>query len=96
MNVRNKKMFTLTGGKYWVKKINGKIHHFGTDDDQAVKKYLREKPYLEAGIPVPDDGADKVAPPGEETANNRSAPHHGQGDCPETLKPMDLQAEAAA
>ncbi len=54
-------MFTLKGGKYWVKKINGKIHHFGTDDDQAVKKYLREKPYLEAGIPVPGDGADKVA-----------------------------------
>ncbi len=41
----------------WTKKIRGKHHHFGTNRDAAVKKYLEQKEDLEAGrTPRPPDG----------------------------------------
>ena len=46
---------TLKQGKYWAKKIRGKVHYFGTDYDTAIKEYLRQKPYLESGVSPPLD-----------------------------------------
>lgn len=41
----------------WAKKIKGRLHYFGpwSDPDAAVKKYLKEKTYLEAGMKPPSD-----------------------------------------
>jgi len=50
-----KRELTLKQGKYWAKKIRGKVHYFGTDYDDAILEYLRQKPYLESGVAPPLD-----------------------------------------
>jgi integrase len=46
----------------WVKKIKGKIHSFGgwANPDAALRKYLDQKVYLEAGMTPPDPAAKKI------------------------------------
>jgi hypothetical protein len=36
----------LHGNGQWAKKINGKLHYFGTNLDSAIDKWLTEKDYL--------------------------------------------------
>lgn len=50
-----KRELTLKQGKYWAKKIRGKVHYFGTVYDDSIREYLRQKPYLEAGVAPPLD-----------------------------------------
>lgn len=49
-----KRNLTLKQGKYWAKKIRGKVHYFGTEYDIAMQEYLRQKPYLESGVSPPN------------------------------------------
>ena len=53
---KRRKLLTLKNGKYWAKKVNGKVHYFGTDYEEACAEYKRQKPFLEAGIDTPGRG----------------------------------------
>lgn len=47
-----KKILTCRNG-HWGKQIKGKRYFFGKDYDEAVKKYFKQKEYLESGVAVP-------------------------------------------
>ena len=53
---KRRKLLTLKNGKYWSKKIRGKVYYFGTDYEQACTEYKLQKPFLEAGIESPGEG----------------------------------------
>ena len=53
---KRRKLLTLKNGKYWSKKIRGKVYYFGTDYEEACTEYKRQKPFLEAGIESPGQG----------------------------------------
>jgi hypothetical protein len=39
----------------WAKKVRGKFHYFGTNREEALQRWLAEKDYHLAGVPVPTD-----------------------------------------
>ena len=49
------------GNGQWAKKIKGKLYYFGKDLDAALVRWVEEKDYLLAGLPVPkNDGKPTV------------------------------------
>ena len=42
----------------WCKKIKGRIHYFGTDAEQALRKYLDTRDAIQAGRPPENDNSE--------------------------------------
>jgi hypothetical protein len=53
----------------WAKKIKGKCYYFGTDEQQARKQWLRDKPYLLAGETPPRQVENNASPTVVELGN---------------------------
>jgi integrase len=44
-----------TGAGQWYKRVGGKFHYLGKDADAALKRWLRERDYIMAGVEVPSE-----------------------------------------